>query len=615
VAIKKVIVIGLDGLEPTIVEPMIASGELPNLAKLAARGGYARVATTSPAQTPVAWATFATGVNPGGHGIFDFLTRNPQTYLPDLALNRYEQPNAFLPPKAVNRRRGVPVWATLSEAGIPSTILRCPCTYPPDPIRGRLLSGLGTPDLRGGFGTSTFYTTDLDVKAGESELVVPLTIEGDTIATHLIGPRHPKTRADCHAALTMLIDRERRCLELRVEGAANGFRLGEGQWSEWQRVTFKTGLFQKVHGLIRFYAQQIEPRFALLASPIQFDPETPLFPISSPPDYASELAARIGPFATAGMIENHAALSNGRINEDAFLDQCQHTWCERQMMMVDELSRFDEGLFFCLFDTPDRVQHMFWRFREPGHPALLGKLPESYSRVIEDHYRIADTMVGNALGFADDETLVIALSDHGFNSFQRGFHLNTWLHDQGLLALEPGVEPGAGAGDLLRHVDWSRTRAYALGLSGIYLNQVGREAHGIVAPEDAESLKAAIARGLRGLRDPERNAVAVRRVLPREELYHGPYVAEAPDLAVHFAEGYRVSWDSVMGGLPAGHFEDNIKPWSGDHLIDPTRVPGVLFLNRPYRMEGANLLDLAPTILTALGCPAGPALEGRSLWP
>jgi predicted AlkP superfamily phosphohydrolase/phosphomutase len=612
-----VIVVGLDGLEPKIVEPMLAAGDLPHLAKLAAQGGYARVATTSPAQTPVAWSTFATGVNPGGHGIFDFLSRNPQTYMPDLALNRYEQKNAFLPPKAVNVRRGVPIWAMLSEAGIPSTILRCPCTYPPDPTQGRLLSGLGTPDLRGGFGTSTYYTTDATVTAGEAEIVVPVHLDGSTITTHLIGPRQPRSDGDCRASLRVEIDRDRRRLSVRAEQPVGSVEVAEGEWSDWLPVSFKTGLFQSAQGLVRFYARQIEPQFALVASPIQFDPEAPLFPISSPPDYARELSARIGPFATAGMIENHSALTNGRFGEEAFLDQCLLTWREREAMMLHELARFDEGLFFCLFDTPDRVQHMFWRFREPGHPALRGKAPHAFTHEIEEHYKIADSMVGHALAMADDETLVIALSDHGFNSFQRGVHLNTWLHDQGLLALEPGFTVGDSAGDFLRHVDWSRTRAYAIGLSGIYLNLQGREARGIVPPEEAEALKAAIARALSGLRDPERNTVAIRRVVPREELYRGPYVAEAPDLAVYCAEGYRASWASILGGMPAGHFEDNIKPWSGDHLIDPACVPGVLFLSRPFRSDGAgaSLLDLAPTILQALGSPLGPALEGRSLWP
>ena len=161
---RKVIVIGLDGFEPKIAESMIAQGKLPNLARLQEQGGYSRNKTTYPAQTPVAWSTFSTGTNPGGHGIFDFLGRDTNTYLPVLALSKYEQKNAFVPPKVINMRRGVPIWDLLTQAGIPSTVIRCPCTYPPDKIQGKMLSGVGVPDLRGGLGTSTFYTTRQGVR-------------------------------------------------------------------------------------------------------------------------------------------------------------------------------------------------------------------------------------------------------------------------------------------------------------------------------------------------------------------------------------------------------------------------------------------------------------------
>src|SRR6201988_2838040 len=203
---KKVIVIGLDGFEPMLAEPLMDRGELPNLSRLRERGGFSRAQTTSPAQTPVAWSTFATSTNPGGHGIFDFIRRDPKTYLPDLSMTRYERRNAYLPPKAVNLRRGVPFWELLSKAGIPSTIVRFPCTYPPDSIRGRMLSGMGVPDLRGGLGTSTFYCSDTHVHAQESERVVHVRLDGGrTMVTHLIGPRNPKTGGDftCDISLTL----------------------------------------------------------------------------------------------------------------------------------------------------------------------------------------------------------------------------------------------------------------------------------------------------------------------------------------------------------------------------------------------------------------------------
>jgi predicted AlkP superfamily phosphohydrolase/phosphomutase len=614
-AIKKVVVIGLDGLSPSIVSRLLEAGQLPNLARLRERGGYSRVATTRPAQTPVAWSTFATGTNPGGHGIFDFLRRNPKNYLPDLSLNRYEQKNAFLPPKAVNLRGGTPLWELLKAAGRGATVLRCPCTYPPDPIRGRMLSGMGVPDLRGGLGTATFYTTDPAAKPRESENVVRLQ-PGDgeaSFSAHLIGPRSPKG-GDLRVDIGLRVDRPNRRVVLHSDGNPKELEIREGRWSAWLRVKFKLGLLQSIRGMVRFYLVACEPELALYASPINFDPDAPFFPISEPFEYAGDLAREIGLYYTTGMVEDHAGLNNERIPESAFLDQCEIAWRERQAMMHHELERFDDGLFYILYDTPDRIQHLFWRYAEPDHPANRGAVTDpAFAPVIEDAYRRCDAVVGEALEYADDRTLVIALSDHGFNSFRRGVDLNKCLYDRGYLALKEGVRPGEEAGDLLRQVDWGRTRAYAVGLSGIYLNLRGREGQGIVPPEEADALKAELARGLAGLTDPDHpGTLAIRRVVPREEAYRGPYLAEAPDLMVDFAEGYRVSWSSSMGGVAEHPFEDNVKKWSGDHIIDPDRVPGVLFLNRPFR-EVARLLDLAPTVLAALGVPKGPAMEGESI--
>ena len=614
---KKVIVIGLDGLEPTIVDALLQRGELPNLERLRRLGGYSRVATTTPAQTPVAWSTFATGRNPGGHGIFDFIRRDPKTYLPDLALNRYESRGPFLPPRAVNLRRAPAIWDRLTEAGLPSAVVRCPATFPPDAIRGRMLSGMGVPDLRGGLGTSTFYTTDPTASPRESEQVVPLhPTAGGGWQTQILGPRHPKTHDDLRFEVALEPDPPSRRLRIRSAGEPGELVVSEGCWSDWLRVRFKLGLLQSVTGLLRFHLVRLDPELELYASPVNFDVDAPPFPISHPPDYARSLADELGLFHTTGMVEDHTGLNNERIDEAAFLDQCETAWLEREAMMLHELQRLEEGLFFCLFDTPDRVQHLFWRFRDPEHPANQRKPPpRGMAGVIEDQYRRGDQIVGQALEFADDQTLLIALSDHGFGGFRRGVHLNTLLHDLGLLTLRDGVRPGPDAGDLLRPVDWSQTRAYALGLSGIYLNLKGREAQGSVDPAQVSLLKAEIAQRLAGLIDPETGQPAIRGIRPREAAFSGPFLEEAPDLIVDFAPGYRVSWGSSLGGLPAGHFEDNFKKWSGDHIIDPTLVPGVLFLNRPFNAAAPGLVDLAPTILDALGVPADPRMEGSSLLP
>ena len=611
---NKVIVIGLDGFEPKIAEALMSSGDLPNLTRLRNQGGYTRVKTTYPAQTPVAWSTFSTGTNPGGHGIFDFLGRDPKTYLPMLALSRYEQKNAFVPPKVVNMRKGTPLWKLLSEAGIPSTVIRCPCTYPPDDINGRMLSGVGVPDLRGGLGSSTFYSTKPDIIPSHSEKFVHLTPDGNgAFTTYLIGPRDPRSRSDFKSEIKLQLDPAAGKVILRSEGDPKVVEIKLGQWSGWLKIKFKIGLLQAVSGEVRFFLGRFEPDFEFYASPINFDPVSPLFPISSPAKYSSELQGRLGPYYTLGMAEDHDGLINGRFDEAAYLAQCADVMEERERMMLLELERFREGFFFCLFDTPDRLQHMFWRFNEPDHPANREPFSQEMKSAIADHFRACDAVVGKAFQYADDQTLFVTLSDHGMNSFRRGLNLNTWLYQNGLLSLKNGEKPGPDAGDFFRNVDWSRTKAYALGLGGIYFNLKGREEQGIVAQQDTEALKSAVIKGLTGLVDAERNQVAVTSVLAREQLYRGPYASQAPDLLVNFTQGYRVSWDTPLGGAPEKLFDDNIKKWGGDHVIDPAFVPGVLWMNQAFQEENPSLVDLAPTILGSLGVPKGAEMEGKDL--
>jgi predicted AlkP superfamily phosphohydrolase/phosphomutase len=605
--VNRVIVVGFDGLEPSIIERMVAAGELPNMGRLAG-DRVGRVATTAPAQTPVAWSTFATGLNPGGHGIFDFIRRDPATYQPDLALNRYEQKSAWLPPRAVNDRDGTAVWDRLAGEGIPSTILRCPCSYPAEIKKGRLLSGLGVPDLRGGLGTPTLLTAVPDAKARDHEQVATLLKQADgSWNTTLPGPRNPR-------------DRSRLDFELKVRRAAAGdpvticssgepreLQVHAGEWSDWLRVAFRAGIFQSLHGMVRFRLLADGEAPTLYASPINFDPARPPFPISDPAGYAEELTRELGTFYTTGMVEDHVGFENGRLDEEAFLDQCDEVWREREAMLERELGRTGEGLVYCLFDTPDRVQHLFWRYGEPGHPANRHRPPRAgFTGTIADQYRRADEILGRVLAVADDRTLLITLSDHGFGSFRRGVDLNAWLAEKGLLAVLSG-EP------FPRNVDWRKTRAYALGLGGIYLNLAGREGHGTVDHAEAAALKTQIAEELTGLVDPEHQQVAVRRVASREELYRGSHVQAAPDLQVLFGAGYRVSWESSSGGVAPSVFLDNTRTWSGDHTVDPALVPGFLLMNRPFDGEGARLEDLAPTILAALGCQDVAGLEGRGL--
>jgi predicted AlkP superfamily phosphohydrolase/phosphomutase len=610
---RRVAVLGLDGFDPRITEALLARGALPNLAALRARGGYSRLATTYPAQTPVAWSTFATGLNPGGHGIFDFLRRDPANYRIESGLFRFEQPRRFLPPKVVNLRGGTAVWERLADAGVPAVVLRHPCTYPPDRLRGRMLSGVGVPDVRGGFGTATWYEEGASPEAFEGERRGALRREPDgSYLLELLGPPASRGGGVLSLELRFVPAAGGAGGALHVEGTSASLTLRMGEWSDWLAVRFSAGLLQTVHGRVRFLLTGTAP-LRLYATPVAFDPHTPLFPISEPWEYAAGLERAIGPYHTLGMPEEHNALNNGRIDEAQFLAQCDDIMRERTAMLHHELDRFDEGLLFCLFDTPDRLQHMFWRYRDPRHPlhqeaASAGEL----AGVIEDHYRACDAVVGGMLDCADDDTLLLVLSDHGFTDFRRELHLNAWLHAHGYLTLRTDADPDEV--ELLGGIDWARTRAYAAGMAGIYLNRRGREAEGCVAPEMVDEELRALAGALSGLTDDADGAPAVRSVLDRRTLYSGAAADDAPDLIVNTVPGYRVSSRSALGGVGHALFSDNRRRWSGDHVVDPEAVPGVLFSNRPITARGAGLADLAPTLLAALGVPADPAHEGRSVF-
>jgi predicted AlkP superfamily phosphohydrolase/phosphomutase len=611
---KKVIVIGLDGLEPSIVERMLDRNELPNLNKLRTSGSYSRLATTYPAQTPVAWSSFVTGTNPGGHGIFDFIRRDPATYQPDIALSHFERPKSMLSqPRVVNRRQGIPVWQRLTDAGIPSIVLRCPCTFPPETLNGRMLAGVGVPDLRGSQSKGTFYTQDRGVRAQENEQVVHLG-SGTDLKTRIIGPRNTRQSPATDTGCDIRVEADRDRLVIHTGGSPARIEILRGAWSEWVRFKFKLSMLQSVNGIARFYARKITPQVEFYVSAVNFDPAAPMFPVSSPGEYARELDEKLGPFSTLGMAEEHNGLNNGRIDEAAYLRQCDLVLEERERLMRFELARFQEGLFFMVFDTPDRVQHMLWRFLDAGHPGFDHDLSAELAARLEGHYRRCDALLTPVIDAADGDTLVIVLSDHGFNTFRRSFDTNTWLWQNGLLAFNGNGKPPAEAVESFASVDWSRTYAYAVGLGGIYLNFKDRERDGIlVEGAETERVRRAIREGLPSVKDEAAARNPVRSVSSKEEIYRGAFTSAAPDLLVNFSPGYRVSWQSAMGQFQDGLIEDNLRRWSGDHIIDPEAVPGILFANRPLRGELANILDMAPTILSWLGVKAGVGLEGRPL--
>jgi predicted AlkP superfamily phosphohydrolase/phosphomutase len=274
-------------------------------------------------------------------------------------------------------------------------------------------------------------------------------------------------------------------------------------------------------------------------------------------------------------------------------------------MFSNALKKTRKGLAGCVFDTSDRIQHMFFRH-------LSSAQPGEFSDTIEDMYRRMDEVVGEALDYVDDKTLLLVLSDHGFCRFERGVNLNAWLRENGYLKLKPGAEEG---GKYFQGVDWAATSAYALGLGGIYINLRGREPDGLVNPGDgALSLIKELRDKLSGLRDAEFNKVAIREMYEARVIYRGPYLEESPDLIVGYNEGYRAGWGAALGDISGAVFETNDRRWSGDHCVDPSLVPGVLFSNRKIDAVDPGLEDLAPTSLLCFGIDPPAWMDGRAVF-
>ena len=580
--IDRLIFLGLDGLDPRLTERYMEEGRMPNLVRLREMGSYSRLRTTYPALSPVAWSTFATGVNPAKHNIFDFLHRNTKSYAPELAPSIVRQSKRG--PVAESRRKSQAFWTILGERSIQSTILRVPITFPPEKFDGRMLAAMCTPDLRGTQSSfSHFHEGGL-----AAELVggnrYPLQSDGDWLNGNLEGP-------DGAEPVAFRVNRGSGILDI----GGKQIPLEVGQYSDWVKLNFhagKLGDILGVRGIARFLIVRTQPEFSLYVTPVQIDPESPALPISHPPFYASYLAKSLGSYSTLGMAEDTWALNEGVIDDHAFLDQAYLTLAEREAMFENALKRTLRGVAACVFDTSDRVQHMFFRGMDEGGETI----PDLYERM--------DRIVGNTMKHVNAATVLFVLSDHGFCHFRRAVNVNRWLVENGYMVV-------TGTGE----ISWQSTRAYFVGLSGLYINRRGREANGIVeAVSAAPALALELAAKLSGLRDNTLEAVAIRQAYVTRDLYRGPYSDAAPDLILGFAEGYRASWEAASGKVGGAVFEDNVKAWSGDHCVDPELVPGVLFSNRKMQALNPGIEDMAPTALELFGVAVPHWMEGRSVF-
>ncbi len=621
----RVIALGLDGMDPHIMMRMMQAGKLPTFTKLARDGAFGPLHTSNPPQSPVAWANFISGSHPGKHAIFDFVHRDPDTYFPYLSTSRTEPPESNLTlgdvviplssGKAENLRRGTPFWDVLHEHGVPATVFKIPSNFPPSESEQRTVSGMGTPDILGTYGMFSYYTDrplELDTTLGGGT-VHTVKVVDNAVRAHLGGPdnsfykSHPATKVD----FDVYRDPSHAAAKLRIQDAEMVLKVGE--WSPWIKVTFDLYAGISVGGICRFFLKEVHPHFKLYVTPINIDPSDPFLPISTPEDYAQELARKLGPFHTKGLPADTKALDQGILNDEEFLELDDIFLEEKLAIFEHELNRFDNGLLFYYISSTDQRGHMFWRNMDPKHPSFDEKIAAQTGNVIERAYQRMDALLDRTLNGLDKDTLLLAFSDHGFAPFYRSFHLNSWLKNMGYLTLRDSA--GGKDKSIYGDVDWQKTQAYAIGFNALYINEKGRERSGSVPSEKKEGLCREIAKRLEQTFDPHDQTQTVSKANITQDIYPGAPNRVAPDIIVGYNRGYRASWQTALGNIPDGEqYEWNKNKWSGDHCMDANKVPGMFVSNRPMQQsEKVSLYDLTATVLDAFNVPVPSEMDGTSI--
>ncbi|HSR32216.1 MAG TPA: alkaline phosphatase family protein, partial [Anaerolineae bacterium] len=502
----KVLVIGLDGVTFDLLGPWIESGDLPNLRKLVEQGASGKLRTTLPPISSSSWSSFLTGVNPGKHGLVDFVYPGADSY-------KVSMINA-------TSRRTRSLWNWLNDAGFKVGLLGIPTTYPTEPVNGFMISGF----------------------------------------------------------------------------------LAPGPDSEW----------------------------------------------AYPPELKQELRAELGEFQLSPDERYRSTRWLDRFLEDLTASVENRTQAALYLMRNKPWD-----LFAVVYWDTDMVQHETWRLLDPNHPRHDSEEAAAQRDQILAFHRKVDADVGRLLAEVDSDTLVVVMSDHGFGPVHSFFLTNNWLASLGLLQFKSnpwttlkralfrlGFTPlqmfrivkALGMGKLRRQVrfqqkagllnrvflsfddvDWSRTQAFSIGSFGqVYVNLAGVRPEGIVQPgQEYEELKERITREAMALRDPRSGEPLVERVYRREEIYSGPYIDRTPDLIVQ-PQGWQY--------MAFGHAD-----FGSNKLVEPIiglsghhRPDGVLILSgegvKPgTHVEGAHILDLAPTILHAMGIDVPQDLDGRVL--
>ena len=558
----KTIIIGFDAFEPRLFEQLHSEGKTPNLSKFIQNDGYRRFAVANPPQSEVSWTSIATGQNPGVHGMFDFVHRNPKTYELQVSLLPTKSSplgTQFIPPHQTKTIFDIAV-----EDGYPASSLWWPATFPArlgSPVR--TVPGLGTPDVFGRLGVGFYFSLEKEQRREIIKTHVGVLVNnGDTsFSGRILGPTQKTLTGSKTTAIDFQLKNthaDKACLQIGDQEIV----LIKGEWSRIFEIPFKVGMGISIISITRVILISGLPSPIIYLLPLQIHPLHPLWPYGTPKGFIHDLW-KINPFLTLGWPQDTTSLDEGIINREQFLELCNLIFEERRNIFLSLIESFEEGVLACVFDSLDRIQHMCWR---------------DHRQKVVDWYIKLDQLVGQiqqllSLKKNGKDIRLVIVSDHGFGNFDYRVHLNRWLINRGYLVVKETTNHGD-----LKSINWSKSQAYALGLNSLYINLFGREGQGVVTPEQKSEVMRALSNELSEWKGPDGNPV-IHRVLTQEEAFTGSLAEFGPDLVVGYREKYRASAETGLGQWEKDEIEQNLDEWGADHCFDAELVPGVLFSN------------------------------------
>lgn len=622
---QKVIILGIDGMDPNLLTKFVHEGVMPNFKKYIENNFFSPLGTTTPPQSPVAWASFITGMHPGKHGIFDFVHRDAKTFSPFLSTSKSTDSgtnlklgNWNIPLKSGKvelLRRGTPFWKYLYDENVYSKMFKVPANFPVVDKDTVSLSGMGTPDLLGTYGTFTVFaesepklTTELS-----GGRIVRLSSPTYTYKTRIEGPENSFKVKKESSYIDFTIDKDVENKIIRINLQGQEFILEEGEWSPWVQLNFELfPIIGSVKGIVKFYVQKVQPDLQIYMTPINVDPLDPTLPLCYPKEYSKELADNVGRFYTQGFPEDTKALSTGIFSYDEFFTQGKKVLEENLDLFNYELSKFKDGVFFFYFTSIDQNSHMLLHLMNKKHKLYNDKLSKELKNAMRYYYAKMDKVLEKTLTKVDDDTTLIVMSDHGFAPFYREFNLSTWLVENGYTAVSDKNKYYES--EFYDYVDWDKTKAYAMGINSIYLNLKEREVKGSVSKKDARRIKAKLIKDLESVVDPKTRLHPITKAYDATDYFHSAFTDIAPDIIVGYNSGYRISDAACLGQFPKDIFADRTNKWAADHCMDPSHVPGVFLTNRKVVKKNPHIVDLAPSILKIYGIEKPESMDGENIF-